>query len=202
VRYRTEAARLEFTELLNSLQEKPGACFLVGFMGAGKTSVGQRLAHDLGWRFIDLDDRIVAVEGRSVPEIFRADGEAAFRAQETAALQKLIAELGLQATVIALGGGAFAQPANVALIRGTSIPVVFLDATVEELMNRCRPQSGQRPLFQDENQFRQLYEQRRSAYMKADLCVDTCGRNVSEVASEVASLLGLAVPDEQTKRHS
>jgi shikimate kinase len=188
--------------LLNSLQEKPGACFLVGFMGAGKTSVGQRLAQDLGWRFIDLDDRIVAVEGRSVPEIFRADGEAAFRAQETAALQKLIAELGLQATVIALGGGAFAQPANVALIRGTSIPVVFLDATVEELMNRCRPQSGQRPLFQDENQFRQLYEQRRSAYMKADLCVDTCGRNVSEVASEVASLLGLAVPDEQTKRHS
>lgn len=171
-------------------------------MGAGKTSVGQRLAHDLDWRFIDLDDRIVAAEGRSVPEIFRGDGEAAFRAKETLALQRLIGELGTQPTVIALGGGAFAQPANVDLIRETELPVIFLDAPVEELMDRCRPQSGQRPLFQDENQFRQLYEERRSAYMKADLCVDTCGRSVSEVASEVASLLGLAVPDEQTKRHS
>jgi shikimate kinase len=171
-------------------------------MGAGKTSVGERLAHDLAWRFIDLDDRIVAAEGRSVPEIFQAEGEAAFRAKETLALQVLIGELGTRPMVIALGGGAFAQPANVALIRDTKLPVIFLDAPVEELMNRCRPQAGQRPLFQDENQFRQLYEQRRSAYMKADLCVDTCGRNVSEVASEVASLLGLAVPDEQTKRHS
>jgi shikimate kinase len=188
--------------LLNSSQQKPWACFLVGFMGAGKTSVGQRLAHDLGWRFIDLDDRIIATDRRSVQEIFRDEGEAAFREKETVALRDLIAEPGTQPTVIALGGGAFAQPQNVVLIRATNLPVIFLDAPVEELMNRCRPQSGQRPLFQDENQFRQLYEQRRSAYMKADLCVDTCGRNVSEVASEVASLLGLAVSDEQTKRHS
>jgi shikimate kinase len=171
-------------------------------MGAGKTSVGQRLAHDLGWRFVDLDDRIVAADGRNVPEIFRAEGEAAFRAKETAALQILIGELGLLPTVIALGGGAFAQPRNVALIRKTKVPVVFLDAPVKELMDRCRAQAGQRPLFQDENQFRQLYEERRSAYMEAGLCVDTSGQSVSEVASEVASLLGLAVPDEQTKRHS
>jgi shikimate kinase len=187
---------------MNSLQEKPGACFLVGFMGAGKTSVGQRLAHDLGWRFVDLDDRIVAADGRSVAEIFRTEGETPFRAKETAALEMLIGELGLQPTVIALGGGAFAQAPNVALIRGTKLPVIFLDAPVEELMDRCRLQAGQRPLFQDENQFRQLYEQRRSAYMEAGLCVDTSGQSVSEVASEVASLLGLAVPDEQTKRHS
>jgi shikimate kinase len=171
-------------------------------MGAGKTSVGQRLAHDLGWRFVDLDDRIVAADGRSVPEIFHAEGEAAFRAKETAALETLIGELSLRPTVSALGGGAFAQSSNVALIRTTKLPVVFLDAPVEELMNRCRPQAGQRPLFQDENQFRQLYEERRSAYMEADLCVDTHGQSVSEVASGVASLLGLAVPDEQTKRHS
>ncbi len=171
-------------------------------MGAGKTSVGQRLANDLGWRFVDLDDRIVAADGRSVPEIFRAEGEAEFRAKETAALQTLIGELGVQPTVIALGGGAFAEAANSDLIRTTKLRVIFLDAPVGELMNRCRAQTGQRPLFQDENQFRQLYEQRRSAYMKADLCVDTCGRNVSEVASEVASLLGLAVSDEQTKPHS
>ena len=188
--------------MVNSLQEKPRACFLVGFMGAGKTSVGQRLAGDLGWRFVDLDDRIVAADGRSVPEIFRAEGEAEFRAKETPALQTLIGELGLQPTVIALGGGAFAQARNAALIRNTKLPVVFLDAPVEELMKRCRAQTGQRPLFQDENQFRQLYEERRSAYMEAGLCVDTSGQSVSEVASEVASLLGLAVPDEQTKRHS
>jgi len=171
-------------------------------MGAGKTSAGQRLAHDLGWRFVDLDDRIVAADGRSVPEIFRQDGEASFRRKEATALEALIAEIDTQPTVVALGGGAFAQPANVALIRRTAIPVVFLDASVEELMDRCRPQAGQRPLFQDENQFRQLYEQRRSAYMKADIRVDTSGHSVAEVAVEVAFRLGVAVPDEQTKRHS
>lgn len=168
-------------------------------MGAGKTSVGQALALALNWSFVDLDDRIVAADGRRVPEIFREDGESAFRAKETAALQRLIAELGSSATVIALGGGAFTQASNTALIRDSKIPVVFLDAPVEELMNRCRQQEGQRPLFQDKNQFRQLYEQRRSAYMKADLCVGTYGRSVSEVASEVASILGLAAPDEHTQ---
>ncbi|HLH08767.1 MAG TPA: shikimate kinase [Terriglobales bacterium] len=167
-------------------------------MGAGKTSVGQKLAHDLQWRFIDLDDRVVAADGRNVPEIFRSDGEAAFRAKETAALRQLIPELASRPSIVALGGGAFTQPENVALIRATSYPVIFLDATIEELMNRCRPQSGQRPLFQNENQFRQLYERRRSAYMEADIRVDTGECDVSEVARKVASLLGLAVGDEQT----
>lgn len=165
-------------------------------MGAGKTSVGQKLAHNLGWRFVDLDDRIVAADGRSVPEIFRSDGEAGFRVKENQALKALIGELGAAPTVIALGGGGFTQAANVDLIRQTGLPVVFLDAPIEELMARCQPHSGQRPLFQDENQFRQLYEARRSAYMKADLCVDTSRRTVSAVASEVATRLELAVPDE------
>ena len=176
--------------------------FLTGFMGAGKTCVGRVLAQRLGWNFADLDDLIVAREGRSVAEIFSSLGQPAFRRLETEALRALLNGEPRAGQIVALGGGAYVQAENRALLREASAPVVHLDAPVDELRRRCARTADSRPLFQDENQFRQLYEQRRSAYMKADLCVDTCGRNVSEVASEVASLLGLAVPDEQTETHS
>ena len=72
-------------------REKPvRAVFLVGFMGAGKTSVGRALSRRLGWRFEDLDDRIQAREGRSVSEIFQQSGEAGFRQAERAALAELL----------------------------------------------------------------------------------------------------------------
>ncbi len=165
--------------------------FLVGFMGVGKTSVGQELARRLGWRFLDLDDLIVAREGRAIAEIFRDSGETAFRQAESRALGELLATGLRQATVVALGGGAFAQEENARLLRQASVPVVFLDAPLQELRRRCAPEAGNRPLFQDENQFRQLYEARLHAYMKADLRIQTSGLTVEQVAAELARRLGL-----------
>ncbi len=167
-----------------------GAVILVGYMGAGKTSVGQALASRLGWRFVDLDDRIQSREGRSIAEIFRDSGERAFRAAESRALSELLAELpSAGGTVAALGGGAFAQEKNAAAIRRSGHVVVFLDAEIGELRRRCAQAGAVRPLYQDENQFRQLYERRRSAYMKADFCVDTTGKSIAQVALEIASIL-------------
>jgi shikimate kinase len=161
-------------------------------MGAGKTTVGAALAQRLRWPFIDLDDIIVARTSRSVPEVFRQEGEARFREHETAALRQVIGEhLPLRPTIVALGGGAFVQPQNLHLIRTAKQPTVFLDADLPELRNRCAVQMDTRPLFRDENQFRQLYEARRSGYMEADLRVDTTGKRVDEIVNEVLSRLEL-----------
>ncbi len=170
---------------------QPRAIFLVGFMGAGKTSVGRVLAALLGWRFVDLDDRIVQRESRSIPDIFEHSGEAAFRKAETAALRELLSELTSQQAVIALGGGAFVQPENLPLLEACGDPVVFLDAAAERLLERCLPQGSDRPLLRDLDSFRGLYEQRRPYYLRAGWRVDTSGKPVEAVATEIMSALGL-----------
>ncbi len=165
------------------------AIFLVGFMGAGKTSVGRVLSGRLGWPFEDLDDRIVAREGRPIAEIFRDSGEAEFRRAESAALRELLGELRLSPRVVALGGGAFVQAENSALIEKAQVHSVFLDAPAEELFRRCEREQRERPLRQNAKQFRELYEQRRASYMKAKLRIETNGKDVDMVAAEVACSL-------------
>jgi shikimate kinase len=165
-------------------------------MGAGKSSVGRALGQRLNWLFEDLDDRIELHEGRKIAEIFRDSGEAHFRRAEQAALQRVLDEQGGGAVrIVALGGGAFVQAANAALLRAASVPTVFLDAPVEELWRRCRLQADaagtERPLLSDFEQFRTLYRERRKNYANALVKIDTSGREVDAVAVEIAKKLGL-----------
>src|ERR1700687_2603621 len=88
------------------------AVVLVGFMGAGKSSVGAALSRHLGWPFEDLDERIQTRAQRSIEQIFRQSGEAEFRRMEHQALRSLVGELGRSARIVALGGGGFAQTNN------------------------------------------------------------------------------------------
>jgi len=162
---------------------------LVGFMGAGKSSVGRALAGRLGCGFVDLDDRIEAREERTIAEIFRQSGEAEFRRAEHAALRDLLSELVSSSSVIALGGGAFVQADNAALLQQACIPSVFLDAPVEELLRRCQEQQLDRPLRRDPEQFRKLHEARWAGYMAAALRVETSGKDVEAVAAEIANSL-------------
>ena len=173
----------------------PRAVFLVGFMGAGKTSVGRALASSLGWQFEDLDDRIQRRERRSVGEIFQQSGENEFRRVEREALAAVVAELGSTATVVALGGGAFVQPENSRLLEVAGATLVFLDAAPEELFRRCSQEDGKRPLGQDWEGFLQLYANRRAHYLRAGLRIDTSDRSVEAVAAEVARRLGLERKD-------
>ncbi len=165
-------------------------CF-VGFMGAGKTTVGRLLAQRLQGRFVDLDDRICQRERREIAAIFRDSGEPYFRRVESECLRSLVQEaaatgsLGLAPLVIAVGGGAFVQPGNAALLHEYGFNTVFLDASVEELRRRCASGGPERPLFHDENLFRQLYEARRGGYMAAGMCVDTGGKTPEQVVEEV-----------------
>ena len=184
------ASRLSITPVTRRGSETR-VIFLVGFMGAGKTTVGQALARRLGWQFEDLDEKIQAREAQTIEQIFRVAGEAAFRAVEQETIQELLSNLGASCQIVALGGGAFTQAANADAIRRSGFPVVFLDAPVEELWQRCQNQPTNRPLRRNLEQFRDLYQARRPHYMTAGLRVETEGKDIEAVAAEVACSLGL-----------
>jgi shikimate kinase len=167
------------------------AIFLVGFMGAGKTSVGKVLGRRLGWLFEDLDDRVHSREGRTVEQIFRESGEAGFRRAETSALRELLEELAPSHRVVALGGGAFVQAENAALLDRADVASVFLDGPAEELFRRCHKQQMERPLRGTLDQFQKLYQQRRPLYMKATVRIDTTGKDVETVAREISHRVGV-----------
>ena len=121
----------------------PGNIFLVGMMGAGKTSVGKMLARNLGKAFHDSDHVIESRTGVKIPVIFELEGEAGFRAREAAVIEELTA---LQEVVLATGGGAVLDASNRALLQAGGT-VVYLRASVNELWNRTRHDRN-RPLLQ------------------------------------------------------
>lgn len=176
------------------------AVVLVGFMGAGKTSVGRALGRRLGWSFEDLDDRVEAREGRRIGEIFRESGEREFRRAEHQALREALAEAESgPARVLAVGGGAFVNTENASLLDRAETPTAFLDAPVDELWRRCVADAVDRPLRREEDEFRQLYDARRPRYLHARVRVETGGREIERIVDEIVKSLGLehAVPDEE-----
>jgi shikimate kinase len=171
----------------------PRIVALTGFMGAGKTKIGRALAELLGWEFVDLDHEIEIREKMPISDIFRHQGEPQFRQIETATLGRVLADV-FSSTVIALGGGTFIQTANAELLREAVAQVVFLEPTVEEMLERCRIETQSstenlRPLAADSDAFRALYAQRLSQYRMADLTVNTAGNSVEDNARKVAASL-------------
>jgi len=162
------------------------AVFLVGFMASGKSSVGQELARRLNWDFVDLDARIESRERQTVSEIFRDRGEPGFRLAETAALRDLT-ELLERDIVVALGGGAFAQPTNRELLRPW--PSVFLDAPLDELWQRSLEDATKRPLRKDRAEFARLYEYRLTFYRQATVTVVTSGKDLASLCAEIERTL-------------
>jgi shikimate kinase len=171
--------------------------FLVGLMGAGKTSVGKMLAKRLGKTFYDSDHVIEARTGVRIPVIFEIEGEAGFRAREAAVLEELTA---LDNIVLATGGGAVLAPANRQALhdRGT---VVYLRASVDELWNRTRHDRN-RPLLQTADpraRLAQLHEQRDPLYREvAHIVLDTGTQSLKSLIGRLeASLARRAAQTEQ-----
>ena len=163
---------------------------LIGFMGAGKTTVGRALARRLRWRFLDLDDEIEKRTRRTVAEIFASSGEAGFRRAETDTLRDLLQEsAGSGDLILALGGGAFVQERNRALLKRARAATVLLEAPLEELRRRCRSERRVRPLAQQEAGFAELFTARRADYERARFRVQTLGKSVAQVAVELEKLL-------------
>src|ERR1700730_12217428 len=117
-------------------------------MGSGKTTIGTLLARKLAWRFVDLDDRIEASAGLPIPQTFERLGELAFRQIEADQLRAALgraAEL-KESTVLALGGGTYAQAGAPEFLRAANAPVVWLDSPIEGLLSRCMTMTS-RPLL-------------------------------------------------------
>jgi shikimate kinase len=159
-------------------------------MGSGKTTIGRALARQIGWRFVDLDERIEQRAGLTIPAIFDRLGEVVFRQMEHEALRDALGESAerAQATVVALGGGTFAQPANAMLLQEEGCPVVWLRCPPEVLLERCALVTN-RPLFRDEASFLALYQQRLPFYEQAPHRVHSEG----EPAAAVEQILALGI---------
>jgi shikimate kinase len=158
--------------------------YLVGFMGAGKTSVGQCLAKMLGWRFIDLDQVIEEHEGRPIRDIFRDTGEPYFRDVE----RRELARAGSwKEVVIALGGGTFCEDHNRRVVQESGVSV-WLDAPFDILYARCAGKDD-RPLFTTREKMQALLEFRRPFYARADLIIDAGARPIDTIAEDILSSL-------------
>ena len=162
---------------------------LIGFMGTGKTSVGRLLAARLGCAFHDLDKKIEAQCGMTIPAMFEQHGEAYFRAREKDAVRAVSARMNL---VIATGGGTVKDAENVALLRQNGI-LVALTADVDTILQRTAAR-GTRPVLDgaDAGDRRaavvRLLEERSSLYETADITVDTSGRAPLEVAEYIVQV--------------
>ena len=159
---------------------------LVGFMGAGKSVIGRLLARRLGRCFVETDDMIVARDGRPIPEIFRQDGEEAFRRLEAEAVEALRLKTG---DVIATGGGLPCREGRMDALRvlGT---VVWLRGELPELLARAR-RTGARPMLERRSpeEIAALHRARVAYYAQADLVVDTAGLGVDQVVARVLAAL-------------
>jgi shikimate kinase len=161
---------------------------LIGFMAAGKSTVGRRLARRLGWRFIDLDREIERRAGATIAEIFAAHGEAGFRLAEeeaTAALPPL------DRTVLAVGGGWFLNTRARARFN-TQAFIVWLRISPAESVRRLNTSKRPRPLLAGADPLaaaEALLREREAVYGQADAVVDVDGRAVYAVADEIARMI-------------
>jgi len=157
-------------------------------MGAGKSTIGPRLARRLGWTFIDLDDEIVRAEQQSIAQIFDSIGEARFRELEQHALADTLHR---EHIVLALGGGAIETAANRQRIQqdeGTLL--LYLAAPLEILIERCEQQQLQRkavrrPILEKREELSERFQRRRPLYELADWTVDTTGKTLDELVDTI-----------------
>jgi shikimate kinase len=165
---------------------------LVGMMGAGKTTVGRRLANRLGRRFIDSDEEVEKAAGMSIEDIFKLHGEDDFRAGEVKVIARLLKE---EAIVLGTGGGAFINPETRALVKSSAVSV-WIKADFEILFARVSRRSN-RPLLKTPNPretLQRLMEARYPIYAEADVTVVSRDVPQDQVATEVieALIAGLA----------
>ena len=171
--------------------QPPRSVALVGFMATGKSKIGRLLAKRLDWRFVDTDRHIEQAMGRSIPDIFREQGEGAFREAERASIASLLAG---DAQVLAVGGGAFVDPANREALNRDAL-TVWLDVPFELILPRLLRSQG-RPLAanRDENELRALWDERRQYYAEAQVRIAVTNEDAdATVASIITAMRSASV---------
>lgn len=169
--------------------------YLTGFMGSGKTTIGNILAEKLDYDFIDLDILIEKNEGRTISDIFKEFGEPYFRRLER---ENLCEVSDSQSRIVSLGGGALMNEENQRFVKSKGI-LIYLRVTPEEIYKRIkdctdRPllKKDDKTLFSEDefiNKISPLFEKREPGYMTANFIIDTVGKNPEKIAEEVISLI-------------
>ncbi len=162
---------------------------LTGFMGAGKSTLGARVAQELGWRFVDLDEEIVRAEQQSIADIFDTAGEASFRKLENIALTMALKQDRL---VLALGGGALETEANRRLLADDPATLLlYLAAPLEILIARCeqqarlQPQAARRPVLEKREVLRERFLRRKPLYESAHWMIETTAQEPDAIVQAV-----------------
>lgn len=163
--------------------------YLVGFMAAGKSTVGNALARRLGWRAEDVDALIEQRERMTVADVFARQGEPYFRRAERDMLRLLQP---MRHVVVATGGGTFVDPDNRAFMHLDGVSV-WLDLPLAELVARI-PLDGRRPLAADRAALERLYAARLESYRHASVRIDCSGLRVPEVVDRIVEALAALPP--------
>ena len=162
--------------------------FLIGLMGAGKSTIGKQLARELGKDFRDSDSEIEKRTGVSIDVIFDIEGEQGFRRRETAMLKDLVENRGI---VLATGGGAVLAAENQQLLKDNGL-IIYLRATAEHLAGRVRL-DRRRPLLQSGDKLakiRELLTQREPIYQQlADIVIETNNRSIPRVVRQISRMV-------------
>ena len=161
---------------------------ITGFMGCGKSKVARELARQLNVLFVDLDEKITQTEGRSPAQLIVEDGERAFRAIESKTLREVLETKA--AGVIALGGGAWIEETNRAILAQHRCTTLWLDAPFEVCWNRIETSAEDRPLGRTRTQALALYELRRPIYKLANIHIEVRGdETIDHLATRIRSVL-------------
>jgi shikimate kinase len=185
-----ECASVSFPEFWDLLAQgtgrvAPRRLVLVGFMGAGKSTVGPLVAKRLGWDFVDMDARIEERVGSSVADMFKARGEDAFRLEEEAVARELHAR---GEVVVAAGGGALLRPTTRELLRENAL-TVWLRCGLDTILQRV-PADGRRPLAGNRDIMKIRLAERETSYREADVTVDASEPGPDAVAERVVATIG------------
>jgi shikimate kinase len=174
-------------------KQLPTRLVLTGFMGAGKTTVGKRLAHALGWPFVDLDEEIVLAQGSSISSIFDSVGEPVFRAIEHRALTTVLRRSPI---ILALGGGALESEASRKLITDDPATLlIYLEAPLEVLLTRCdeqersMPEAARRPVLINRDAIAERFLRRQLCYEGAQWRINTATREPADTAADILARL-------------
>lgn len=174
--------------MLLKLKRTPGL-YLVGFMGSGKSAVGRLLSDELGWSFADIDEDIERAQSFTIAEIFERRGEQEFRIIEREALRNRLREVERgKPMVLALGGGAFVDPENRKMLEERGV-TIWLDCPFPRICARIDGQTH-RPLARDPEKFRQLFDDRKDIYAKAEHRIEA---DTDDPAAIVAKILQLPI---------
>ncbi|MBS4209614.1 shikimate kinase [Bacillus sp. FJAT-50079] len=162
--------------------------YLIGFMGAGKTEVGKRMAEICGYDVFDMDEQIVREEGKEITDIFREDGEAYFRHKESEVLRKIAK----QDCIITTGGGVILNEENRRFLKGEQTVFLACDPAITAVRLE---HDTTRPLIQKKSQadIAEMYEARLPLYKEcAEMIIDTTSASIDEVANQIIERMNIA----------